>query len=84
MKNKLLIAFILFSTGVFAQVEKDYDPAIQRTTNLQYFKPVEIYLCRFGDSGQGYYNINLVVNSDSTHTLSAVNLDIELEFAVPN
>lgn len=35
-------------------------------------------------SEQEYYNINMVVNSDSTLTLSAVNPDIELEFASPN
>lgn len=44
MKTKLLLVFILFSTSVFAQVVKDYDPQIQRTTNLQYFKPVEKHL----------------------------------------
>ena len=35
-------------------------------------------------SEQEYYNINMVVNSDSTLTLSAVNPDIELEFASPS
>lgn len=35
-------------------------------------------------SEQDDYNINMTVNSDSTLTLSAVNPDIELEFAEPN
>ena len=44
MKTKLLLVFILFSTSFFAQVLKDYDPQIQRTTNLQYFNPAEKHL----------------------------------------
>lgn len=36
------------------------------------------------ESERDYYHINMVVNSDSTLTLSAVNADIELEYAEPN
>lgn len=36
MKTKLLFISLLFSIGVFAQVVKDYDPAIQRVTGIQY------------------------------------------------
>lgn len=50
------------------------------TPNMCYFTAA--YLDK--ESEQGYYNINMVVNSDSTLTLSAVNPDIELEFATPN
>lgn len=41
MRIKLLLSLALFAMNVSAQVVKDYNPAIQRTTNLQYFKPVE-------------------------------------------
>ena len=41
MRVKLLLSLTLFAMSISAQVVKDYNPAIQRTTNLQYFKPVE-------------------------------------------
>lgn len=44
MKTKLLIASMLLASGATAQVVKDYDPAIQRTTAIQYFKPTEKHL----------------------------------------
>lgn len=54
MKTKLLLISILFSTSLSAQVVKDYNPAIQRTTGLQYFKPVESHLFT-GDCMPYYY-----------------------------
>lgn len=54
MKTKLLFISLLFSIGVFAQVVKDYDPAIQRVTGIQYFKPVESHLFT-GDCMPYYY-----------------------------
>lgn len=44
MKMKLLIASMLLASGATAQVVRDYDPAIQRTTAIQYFKPAEKHL----------------------------------------
>lgn len=41
MRIKLLLSLTLFAMNVSAQVVKDYNPSIQRTSNLQYFKPVE-------------------------------------------
>ncbi|MFC4673722.1 family 43 glycosylhydrolase [Dysgonomonas termitidis] len=34
----------ILSPSLFSQVAKDYNPAIQRTTHFQYFKPVESHL----------------------------------------
>lgn len=44
MKTKVLLTSMLFAASVSAQVVKDYNPAIQPTTHLQYFKPVEQHL----------------------------------------
>ncbi len=54
MKTHLLFSFILFTTNLYAQVVKDYNPAIQRTVNLQYFKPAEEHLFT-GDCMPYYY-----------------------------
>lgn len=54
MKKGLLITLLLTTTySLCAQVVKDYDPAIQKTTNLQYFKPTEEHL--FAGDGMPYY-----------------------------
>lgn len=55
MKIKLLITFMMLATSAFAQVVKDYNPAIQRTANLQYFKPIESHLFA-GDCMPYYHN----------------------------
>lgn len=55
MKRGLLIGLLLTSTySLCAQVVKDYDPAIQKTTHLQYFKPTEKHL--FAGDGMPYYH----------------------------
>ncbi|CAK7037054.1 MAG: hypothetical protein PETM_01544 [Petrimonas sp.] len=55
MKKKLLIAFLFITISTFAQVVKDYNPSIQRTTSMQYFKPLEKHLFS-GDCMPYYYN----------------------------
>lgn len=55
MKTHLLGSFIFFvATNMYAQVVTDYNPTIQRSTNLQYFKPVEKHLFT-GDCMPYYY-----------------------------
>ncbi len=45
MRHILFITFLCISNFMLnAQVAKDYNPALQRTTHLQYFKPVESHL----------------------------------------
>ena len=55
MNAKLLVAFMLTCVNGTAQVVKDYDPSIQRTTHLQYFKPAEKHLFT-GDCMPYYHN----------------------------
>lgn len=55
MKNLFLIAFLVLSTPVFSQVVKDYNPTIQPTMYMQYFKPVEKHLFS-GDAMPYYHN----------------------------
>lgn len=55
MKNTFLILLLLVTTITHAQVVKDYNPAIQRTTHSQYFKPIEDHLFS-GDCMPYYYN----------------------------
>ena len=55
MKKGLLATFLLVTISSFAQVVKDYNPAIQRTTHMQYFKPVEEHLFS-GDCMPYYHN----------------------------
>lgn len=40
----ILVVAIFIANTLTAQVVKDYDPAIQRTTHMNYFKPVENHL----------------------------------------
>jgi len=54
---KICSAFVLLllvAASSSAQVVKDYDPSIQRTTQLQYFKPIEPHL--FSGDGMPYYH----------------------------
>ena len=55
MKKGLLATFLLVTISSFAQVVKDYNPSIQRTTHMQYFKPVEEHLFS-GDCMPYYHN----------------------------
>jgi hypothetical protein len=56
MKRILIITLIaIISTLAYGQVVKDYNPAIQRTTNMQYFKPAEPHLFS-GDCMPFYHN----------------------------
>lgn len=55
MNVKLLLALMLMPMSTVAQVVKDYNPSIQRTTHLQYFKPVENHLFT-GDCMPYYHN----------------------------
>lgn len=55
MNIKLLLTFALMPMSMAAQVVKDYNPSIQRTTHLQYFKPVEKHLFT-GDCMPYYHN----------------------------
>jgi len=42
MKKNILISILIFlAPALIAQVAKDYDPSKQRTTNIQYFQPIE-------------------------------------------
>ncbi|WP_029905347.1 family 43 glycosylhydrolase [Prevotella sp. 10(H)] len=45
-KTFLILLALIFGLNAtsYAQVVKDYNPAIQRTTNMQYFKPAEEHL----------------------------------------
>lgn len=54
MKKGLLAISLMLSVSSFAQVVKDYDPSIQRTTHMQYFKPVETHL--FSGDAMPYYH----------------------------
>ena len=54
MKKKYLVFFLLVTVLSNAQVVKDYDPLIQKTTHLQYFKPTEKHL--FSGDGMPYYH----------------------------
>lgn len=42
--RKLMIAAMFCATAATAQVAKDYNPQIQRTSAMQYFKPAESHL----------------------------------------
>ncbi len=59
-------------------------------TGDQMLRTIDANTCYFTaayldkESEKEYYNINMIVNSDSTLTLTAVNPDIELEYAEPN
>lgn len=54
MKKELLATLLLITTTSFGQVVKDYNPSIQQTTNMQYFKPAEKHL--FSGDGMPYYH----------------------------
>lgn len=54
MKNTLSILFLLVPTFITAQVARDYEPSIQRKSNLQYFKPAEPHL--FAGDCMPYYH----------------------------
>lgn len=54
--KKIVLSVCLFSViGATAQVVKDYNPAIQKTTHIQYFKPTEERLFT-GDCMPYYHN----------------------------
>lgn len=53
MKKISLFVFFIYTSLAFSQVVKDYNPSIQRTKHLQYFKPVESHL--FSGDGMPYY-----------------------------
>ena len=55
MKNISTIAFLFITFTTFSQVVKDYNPSIQKTTRIQYFKPTEEYLFS-GDAMPYYHN----------------------------
>lgn len=55
MKKTLFVAFLFPSILSFAQVVKDYDPSVQRTMHMQYFKPAEEHLFS-GDCMPYYHN----------------------------
>ncbi len=55
LKGGVLFSLLSISLPSFSQVVRDYDPTIQRTTNLQYFKPVEPHLFS-GDCMPYYHN----------------------------
>lgn len=44
MKKIVLFASMFFTLGATAQVVRDYNPAIQKTSHIQYFKPAEEHL----------------------------------------
>jgi len=54
MKKILLGILLSVAMTSYAQVVKDYNPAIQKTTNIQYFKPAEEHL--FSGDCMPYYN----------------------------
>ncbi|MDR3269411.1 MAG: family 43 glycosylhydrolase [Tannerella sp.] len=54
MKSIILAGYLLLVSNIMAQVVKDYDPSIQRTTRLQYFKPAEAHL--FSGDCMPYYD----------------------------
>jgi hypothetical protein len=54
MKKRFLAAFLLLTVSSFAQVVKDYDPSIQKTSHIQYFKPAEKHL--FSGDCMPYYH----------------------------
>lgn len=55
MKKTLFLPLLLVTAFLQAQIVKDYNPSIQRTTNMQYFKPVENHLFS-GDCMPYYHN----------------------------
>lgn len=55
MKKIVLLASLFFTIGATAQVVRDYNPAIQKTTHIQYFKPTEEHLFT-GDCMPYFYN----------------------------
>lgn len=55
MKHVFLATFLLVASPSFTQVVKDYNPSIQRTTHMQYFKPAEEHLFS-GDCMPYYHN----------------------------
>lgn len=54
MKFIFLLTLLVATIPVCSQVAKDYNPAVQRTTNMQYFKPIEKHL--FSGDGMPYYH----------------------------
>lgn len=54
MKKQLFIPLLFITISSMAQVVKDYNPSIQRTSHLQYFKPVEEHL--FSGDCMPYYH----------------------------
>ena len=54
MKNVFLIIFLSVTVSSFCQVVKDYNPSIQKTTHMQYFKPAEKHL--YSGDGMPYYH----------------------------
>lgn len=54
MKNIILVSFLFCVFSLSAQVAEDYAPNRQRTTNLQFFKPVEEHL--FSGDGMPYFH----------------------------
>ncbi|WP_270090728.1 family 43 glycosylhydrolase [Sphingobacterium sp. SYP-B4668] len=55
MKKIFLAVLLLLTKSSFAQKVTDYNPSIQRTTSLQYFKPTEAHLFS-GDCMPYYHN----------------------------
>lgn len=55
MKKIVLLASMFFVISATAQVARDYNPAIQKTSHIQYFKPVEEHLFT-GDCMPYYHN----------------------------
>lgn len=55
MKKVLLVSLLLVTATSFAQVVKDYNPSIQKTKHIQYFKPAEKHLFS-GDCMPYYHN----------------------------
>lgn len=51
----IILFFFITSIGIKAQVVKDYNPSRQKTSHIQYFKPVEEHLFT-GDCMPYYYN----------------------------
>jgi hypothetical protein len=54
-KTRITLLFAVTVTMAYGQAVKDYNPAIQRTTRMQYFKPAESHLFS-GDCMPFYHN----------------------------
>ncbi|GGG97052.1 hypothetical protein GCM10007415_35440 [Parapedobacter pyrenivorans] len=52
--SSVFVLLLLVAASSSAQVVKDYNPSIQRTAQLQYFKPIEPHL--FSGDGMPYYH----------------------------